>query len=75
MNLEERIQSFSKLGEVLRNSLNGSDTTHREQIESIVFSQYKHNPWFTPENVRSAINAIATELTEENLIKWTNAYP
>jgi hypothetical protein len=75
MNLKERIQSFSKLGEVLRNSLNGSDTTHREQIESIVFSQYKQNPWFTPENVRYAINAIATKLTEDNLIKWTRAYP
>jgi hypothetical protein len=33
------------------------------------------NPWFTPENVRRAITAIAEELTEENLTKWTNSYP
>jgi hypothetical protein len=33
------------------------------------------NPWFTPENVKRAITAIAEELTEENLTMWTNSYP
>jgi len=45
------------------------------QINNLIDNQHLANPWFTPENVRSALNAIANELTEENLIHWTNSYP
>jgi hypothetical protein len=41
----------------------------------LIENQHKNNPWFTSENVRRAITAIAEELTEDTLIKWTNAYP
>ena len=81
MTLEERIKSFATLGEILRNSLNSSFVTKegkgRDQFlfNTLVENQQKHNPWFTPENVRRAIAAIAYELTEENLIKWINGYP
>jgi hypothetical protein len=81
MNLEERIKSFAHLGETLRNSLNDNFVTNagtgrdRSLLNTLVDNQQKNNPWFTPENVRRAITAIAEELTEENLIKWTNAYP
>ena len=81
MNLEERIKSFALLGETLRKSLNDSFVknagTGRDPslLNTLIDNQHKHNPWFTPENVRRAITAIAEELTEENLIRWTNAYP
>jgi hypothetical protein len=75
MNLEERIRSFAVLGEVLRNSLNGISGSYTEQLNILIDNQHKINPWFTPENVKSALTAIALELTEENLIFWTNAYP
>lgn len=75
MNLEERIKSFAVLGEILRNVLNGISGKYGEQLNALIDNQYKLNPWFTPENVRTAVKAIACELTEENLIKWTNAYP
>jgi hypothetical protein len=75
MNLEERIKSFVVLGETLRNALNGSSENMAEQINALIDNQYKLNPWFTPENVRTALKAIAYELTAETLIKWTNAYP
>jgi len=75
MNLEERIKSFTALGEILRNSLNIRIGSYAEQLNVLINNQYKINPWFTPENVRTALTAIASELTEENLIKWTNAYP
>lgn len=75
MNLEERIKSFTVLGEILRNSLNGRSGSYTEQLNILIDKQYKLNPWFTPENVKSALNVIALELTEENLIKWTNVYP
>ena len=75
MKLEERIRSFAVLGEILRNSLNSRPGSYAEQLNDLIDNQYKLNPWFTPENVRTAVKAIAGELTEENLIKWTNAYP
>jgi Acyl-CoA reductase (LuxC) len=81
MNLEDRIKAFAFLGEFLRNSLNDSQMTNagngrdHSLLDTLINNQYKMNPWFTPENVRRAITAIAEELTEENLTKWTNSYP
>lgn len=75
MKLKERIESFSGLGEVLRNSLEEKDNKNSAVLTELVNNQYLKNEWFTPENVRTAVKAIADELTEENLIKWTNAYP
>ncbi|MGA2406570.1 MAG: hypothetical protein ABSF81_07465 [Bacteroidales bacterium] len=75
MDLEERIESFALLGETLRNSLNGISVTRADQLNLLIDNQHNHNPWFTPENVRRAVTAIAEELTEENLIRWTSAYP
>jgi Acyl-CoA reductase (LuxC). len=81
MKLEERIKSFALLGEILRDSsdddivpnvVTGRD---RSLLNTLIDNQQKHNPWFTPVNVRRAMTAISNELTEENLIKWTNAYP
>jgi hypothetical protein len=81
MDLEERIKSFALLGESLRNSLNNNFVTNgvtgrdRSLLNTLIDNQYKHNAWFTPENVRRAISAIANELNEDNLIRWTDAYP
>jgi hypothetical protein len=75
MNLEERIKSFAVLGEILQCTLNGRSGSYSDQLNNLIARQYKINSWFTPENVRIAVNAIAEELTGENLIKWTNAYP
>ena len=75
MNLEERIESFSDLGEILRDSTDGKGGRHSKIIDNLIINQEKHNAWFTPANVRMAIKAIADELTFENLKKWTDAYP
>jgi hypothetical protein len=82
MNLEERIKSFAILGEILRDTLNDNDIiknpwigSDRSMLNRLIDNQHKQNPWFTSENVRRALNAIADELTEENLTKWTNVYP
>jgi hypothetical protein len=80
MELEERIKSFALLGEALRNSLNESFTTNigtgrdLSLLNTLIDNQHNYNTWFTPENVKRAISAIAEELTEENLTRWTNAY-
>ena len=75
MNLEERINSFTALGEILRNILNNRTGRFSEELNDLIDNQYQLNPWFTPENAKSALIAIANELTKENLLKWTNAYP
>jgi Acyl-CoA reductase (LuxC) len=75
MNLEERIKSFSALGEILRNSIDGKGSSNSGLIDELINNQGKHNQWFTPANVTIAVKAIADELTLENIKKWTDSYP
>lgn len=75
MNLKERIKSFTALGEILDNALKKHTGSYAEQLNTLIGNQYIINPWFTPENARAALKAIADELTEEKLTKWTSAYP
>jgi len=75
MNLNERIESFSSLGKILSDALAGKRTKFTSQLTNLIETQYLRNPWFTPDNVRMAINAIADVMTFENLTKWTDAYP
>jgi hypothetical protein len=75
MDIDARIKSFATLGEILRNSLSGSETEYSESLNSLIENQHINNAWFTPGNVRVALNAIAKELTAENLVTWTSAYP
>ncbi|MFH0843272.1 MAG: acyl-CoA reductase [Bacteroidota bacterium] len=75
MNLHTRISAFSSLGETLRDALVGKQTGFTDRISHLIETQYLKNPWFTPDNVRMAIGAIAGELTQENLTRWCSAYP
>jgi hypothetical protein len=75
MNLEERIKSFAVLGEILRDSLKGKTGNYLPKLNTIIENQVNINPWFTEENVRSAVGEIACQLTKENLTKWTGLYP
>jgi hypothetical protein len=75
MNLEERISSFSALGEILRGTIDGKDNTFSGKLNELIDNQEGRNQFFTPENVRMAIRAIAGELTFENLSAWTDNYP
>jgi hypothetical protein len=75
MNLKERIDAFSKLGSILRDSLAGKESKYTPALNKLIETQYQKNPWFTPENVRMAVMAIAAQLTRENLTEWTSHYP
>jgi len=62
MNLQQRINVFSKLGDaILKN---------KEALK-----QGKQNPWFTESNLEYALTEIANSLSKENLEKWTSMYP
>jgi hypothetical protein len=75
MNLKERIEAFSELGEILRNALEDKKTKYSSELNTLIETQHLKNPWFTPGNVRMAVKSIAGELTYENLTRWTNSYP
>ncbi len=78
MDLKERIKSFALLGGILRKSPEDSFTTTSGKtydLASLINNQQELNPWFTPHNVKKALASIAAELTESNLVKWTDAYP
>ncbi|MBK7712481.1 MAG: acyl-CoA reductase [Bacteroidales bacterium] len=75
MKIQERIDAFAELGEVLKNSLAGKEDKKVSGLSELINSQQLINPWFTPDNVTSALSAIARELTSENLLHWLAAYP
>jgi hypothetical protein len=74
MTLNERIESFSELGKILRDSLESKKTSYSSDLDNLIKNQQFRNAWFTPENVIMAIKAIADELSIENLKKWTDQY-
>lgn len=75
MDLRERIEAFTGLGEVIRKGLTGTDNNISSRLNYLINNQQAKNDWFTPENVRMALGTIADVLTFDNLTKWTNAYP
>jgi len=75
MTLKQRVESFSELGMILRDALEGITNSYSTDIEKHINNQQLKNPWFTPDNVKLAIKSIADELTYENLLEWTNCYP
>jgi Acyl-CoA reductase (LuxC) len=75
MNLTQRIETFSALGNILIEALDGKSAQYTLQLKHLIETQHLKNPWFTSENVRMAISAVAAELTTEKLNKWTEFYP
>jgi hypothetical protein len=75
MNLEKRIETFSVLGKIIRESLKNNQHNYSEKLNKLIREEQFRNSWFTPDYVRTALVAIADELTEENLIRWTGSYP
>jgi hypothetical protein len=75
MKLQQRIEAFAELGAIIRESLSGKETKKGSGLYELIQNQHLINPWFTPENVTAAAEAISAELTAENLSRWTGSYP
>jgi hypothetical protein len=75
MDLEKRIEAFSELGSILRTALAGAGGKMSSDLDILIERQHILNPWFTTDNIRMAIGAIAEKLTEKNLFTWTDRYP
>ena len=67
MNLQARIQAFTKLGEYLKNDLTS-------EKEDQIYSAKVKNAWFTEKSIKDAINAWAEQLNDEMLTAWINPY-
>lgn len=67
MNTETRIQSFTQLGNYIKEN--------PISLQETINKTYLYNSWFTKENTLKALNNIATEfLTNEKLEKWVAGY-
>jgi len=80
MNTADRIKAFAQLGALLREFLKNENTKDEgnlaiEKIKEAVNKAFINNAWFTPGNIKSAIEAWANLLTENNLENWLSHYP
>jgi hypothetical protein len=77
MNLEERIQSFVKLGEFLSGLFEENPVYLLEELdvlkEKIKESEIRNN-WFSEESVLSSLQSISEQLTTENFDAWLTPY-
>ncbi len=77
MNLANRVSAFAKLGEILTNpDLESfrSFVSEIGQLRELLVNCQNYNPWFTTENVKSALWAIGQSLNRKKLEKWINIY-
>ncbi|MBP7038005.1 MAG: aldehyde dehydrogenase [Bacteroidales bacterium] len=75
MTLAERIESFTELGQIIRDSLGGKKGKYGENLEKLIQNQQFRNGWFTPRNVEFALRTVAEALSYNTLLKWTERYP
>ncbi|MFN0037587.1 MAG: acyl-CoA reductase [Saprospiraceae bacterium] len=69
MTLHQRLELLAELGHYLRS---GGD----EDLDQAIQQAYWENKWFTEENTRKALNAIASEFLEKaKLEAWAAQYP
>jgi len=74
VNLTDRIRSFEKLGCILREYREepaGDDGLPLRQAATRAASE---NPWFTPGNIRIALNNLGDALSPGNLDSWLEPY-
>ena len=67
MNLQARIQAFTKLGEYLKTDIYQEDEEQLHLAKAL-------NPWFTKENIEKALGAWYEQLKVDMLTAWLNPY-
>ncbi len=83
MTLGQKKAAFIKLGDFLaqfayKNSVKNPDVSGNDlffdDFKNLIALSQSHNGWFTPEQVRFAVQSWAEALTEENLSQWLSVY-
>jgi hypothetical protein len=82
MTLDNRIEAFSALGEFLKQVGQHKTTTAATPLNDLFYNDFKelitqvsiYNPWFTEQNIQSAISAIAENLDKNALQSFVAPY-
>ena len=74
MNLQKRVESFEHLGNLLRSFHEAPNDPEKVLLAEAVRLAYAENQWFTPENIRIALNSLGEALQPENLSEWLFPY-
>ena len=75
--IEDRITAFVKLGNILKSLNDSSIVSENRPLKALnkqIEESHLYNPWFTTENVKHAINSLASSLEENKIRKWLQAY-
>lgn len=82
MKTDERIKAFVQVGEFLSQFSETNTLPANSRLNNLFAADFTqlintvhiHNPWFTPDNVRNAVAAIASSLQKEKLVEWLSHY-
>ena len=79
MNLQERITSFKKLGEILQQFTSTRNAPLKKSLQTFlekkVHEATLQNPWFTQTDIHSAFHGLSKMLETDKLNTWINQYP
>lgn len=82
MSINNRIKAFITLGNFLKQFSkiemkqegNVLNPLFYKDLKELIGIVHVHNAWFTEENVKNAITAIAESIEEEKLVEWLSVY-
>jgi len=75
MTLQQRINAFSALGLIMAEATSEDpSSTEAISLRNLMDEQQQYNRWFTPENVRLSVRAIANMLQKDRLERWLESY-
>lgn len=76
MNIRQRTDAFIKLGLEINEFITNTEQKRKKHfLAKVLENQEKGNPWFTHENLISALAGIAFMLNENLLYSWIQSYP
>lgn len=67
MNIQQRIEAFSELGNKIRN-------ISEKEFENLCIHAKNNNSWFVESSIQHALNGINQFLTKSDLERWTSKY-
>lgn len=76
MNLDDRIEAFSKLGLSLQNYTHSKDTDSNfsQKLTNVVRKAELQNAWFTKAHIHDALKDWSEALSDEQLHRWLSTY-
>lgn len=70
LKLQQRIELLAELGRFIQTEKDHPD------LQAAIQRSWIENKWFTPDNTRAALDAIAATMLDEQLLKaWADQYP